>query len=40
MIGTRNMIVHGYDQVRLPILWEIIQNDLKSLKSAIESSLK
>ena len=40
IIGTRNVIVHGYDQVRLPILWEIIQNDLKDLKSAIESAAK
>lgn len=25
IIGTRNVIVHGYDQVKLKIVWEIIQ---------------
>ena len=39
IIGTRNVIVHGYDQVRLPILWEIIHNDLKDLKLAIEAAI-
>ena len=35
MIGTRNIIIHGYDQVKLQIVWEIIQRDLASLKSEI-----
>jgi len=35
IIGTRNIIVHGYDQVRLQIVWEILQHDLKDLKSRI-----
>lgn len=35
MIGTRNIIVHGYDQVKLPIVWQIIANDLPDLKTAI-----
>lgn len=39
IIGTRNVIVHGYDQVRLPIVWEIIKNDLEDLKSAIQSTI-
>jgi uncharacterized protein with HEPN domain len=25
MIGTRNVIVHGYDQVKLQIVWDILQ---------------
>jgi uncharacterized protein with HEPN domain len=33
IIGTRNVIVHGYDQVKLQIVWDIIQKDLQSLKS-------
>lgn len=32
MIGTRNVIVHGYDQVKLPIVWDILTRDLKGLK--------
>jgi|SaaInlStandDraft_3_1057020.scaffolds.fasta_scaffold152099_2 uncharacterized protein with HEPN domain len=35
MIGTRNIIVHGYDQVKLPIVWEILQRDLVHLKAEI-----
>lgn len=35
MIGTRNIIVHGYDQVKLPIVWEILQRDLAHLKKEI-----
>jgi uncharacterized protein with HEPN domain len=37
MIGTRNIIIHGYDQVKLQIVWEIIQRDLASLKSEISN---
>lgn len=32
IIGTRNVIVHGYDQVRLQIVWDIIHRDLQTLK--------
>ena len=39
MIGTRNIIVHGYDQVKLQIVWKILQRDLERLKSEIEKAL-
>lgn len=39
MIGTRNIIVHGYDQVKLQIVWEILQRDIESLKSEIKKVL-
>ena len=39
LIGTSNVIVHGYDQVKLPIVWDIIQTDLLSLKLEINSLL-
>jgi uncharacterized protein with HEPN domain len=32
MIGTRNVIVHGYYQVKLQIVWDILQRDLNGLK--------
>lgn len=32
-IGTRNVIVHGYDQVKLQIVWDIIEKNLKPLKT-------
>jgi len=39
MIGTRNIIVHGYDQVKLQIVWKILQRDLETLKSEIAKAL-
>jgi uncharacterized protein with HEPN domain len=39
LIGTRNVIVHGYDQVKLPIVWDIIQKDLSALKQEISALL-
>lgn len=35
IIGTRNVIVHGYDQVKLPIVWDIITKNLLPLKESI-----
>ena len=39
MIGTRNIIVHGYDQVKLQIVWDIMQRDLAPLKKEIHRAL-
>ena len=39
MIGTRNIIVHGYDQVKLQIVWRILQRDLENLKIEISKAL-
>jgi len=35
IIGTRNVVVHGYDQARLQIVWDIIQKDLHLLKISL-----
>ncbi len=35
IIGTRNVIVHGYDQVKLQIVWDILQKDLPTLKKSL-----
>jgi uncharacterized protein with HEPN domain len=35
IIGTRNVIVHGYDQVKLPIIWDIIKKNLQPLKLSL-----
>jgi len=35
MIGTRNIIVHGYDQVKLPIVWDILTKNLPELKKGL-----
>ena len=39
MIGTRNVIVHGYDQVKLQIIWDILTKDLPTLKNKLQSIL-
>ncbi len=35
IIGTRNVIMLGYDQVKLQIVWDIIQKNLPSLKEQL-----
>lgn len=40
IVGTRNVIVHGYDQVKLQIVWEIIHRDLGKLKKELQKVLK
>ena len=35
IIGTRNVIIHGYDQVKLQIVWDIIHRNLAPLKKSL-----
>ncbi len=35
VIGTRNIVVHGYDQVKLQIVWEITQKNIQPLKVSL-----
>ena len=35
IIGTRNVIVHGYDQVKIHIVWDILQRDIKPLRDTL-----
>jgi len=37
--GTRNILVHGYAQIDLDILWNIIQIDLPTLIGQLERAL-
>ncbi len=30
IVGLRNRLIHGYDQVDCDILWRIVQNDLRT----------
>ena len=39
MIGARNRLIHGYDSVDFDILWTIINHDLPSLITRLESIL-
>jgi uncharacterized protein with HEPN domain len=34
--GTRNRLIHGYDQVNLDILWQIITADLPPLVNELQ----
>lgn len=40
MMGTRHVIVHGYDIVRLDIIWRTIQDDLPPLVQPLRDALR
>jgi uncharacterized protein with HEPN domain len=40
IIGTRNRLIHGYDQVNLEILWQIVTHDLPSLVRELENAIR
>jgi len=40
MRGMRNHIVHGYDQIDLEIVWEVVTRDLPPLVPHLERILK
>jgi uncharacterized protein with HEPN domain len=39
IIGLRNRLIHGYDEVDFDILWEIVTHDLPPLVASLESIL-
>jgi uncharacterized protein with HEPN domain len=39
VIGMRNRLIHGYDQVDLDVLWDTIEDDLPPLILRLETSL-
>ena len=39
MAGTRDRLIHGYDEVDLDILWSIVSGRLPELIRAIEAAL-
>ncbi len=39
IIGLRNRIIHTYHRVNLPIVWEVVQNDLPALKEYVTGIL-
>lgn len=40
IIGMRNRLIHGYDQVDLQVLWNTITEDLPPLVQALKELLK
>jgi uncharacterized protein with HEPN domain len=39
MIGMRQVLVHGYFDIDLEVVWSVIENDLIPLKAQIEQAL-
>jgi len=39
VIATRNVVAHGYDRVRLDIVWRVIEDDLRSLREQLTAIL-
>lgn len=40
IVAFRNIVVHEYFRVSLNLVWEVVQNNLPSLKNALESILQ
>lgn len=38
--GMRNIVIHEYFQVNLPIIWQTIQTDLAQLEASLQSLLE
>ncbi len=39
IVGTHNYLIHGYDSLRLEMIWAIVVNDLPKLKHEVISLL-
>lgn len=39
IVGMRNRLIHGYDEVDLDILWETLQSDLPAVIAELEKIL-
>ena len=39
IIGMRNRLIHGYDEVDLNFLWSVVENDLPGLIAQLENLL-
>jgi uncharacterized protein with HEPN domain len=38
--GLRNRLIHGYDQINLDILWQVVSSDLPPLIADLDAILK
>jgi len=39
IMGLRNRLIHGYDQVDFDVLWQILNEDLPSLVKGLENTI-
>lgn len=39
VIGLRNLVIHEYSKISLGKVWDVVQNDLPSLKEELEQLL-
>lgn len=37
IIAMRNLVAHGYDQIKLDIVWRVIRDDLPTLRHQVEA---
>jgi len=40
IVGLRNRIIHGYDNVDEELIWDVVQNKLPALQQKVEALLK
>ena len=40
VVGTRNRLIHGYEEVDLDIVWQIVEGDLPGLARRLRMALK
>lgn len=39
IIGTRNRIVHGYDEINIDLVWDIADSEIPSLRATLRGLL-
>lgn len=40
MIGMRHILVHGYFEIDLDVVWSVLENDLAELDAGIQKTIK
>lgn len=40
IVDTRNRVIHGYDDINYLLLWDIVQDDIPSLKMTVDALLR
>ncbi len=40
IVGLRNRLIHGYDEVDFDVLWAVVQGDLPSLIASVQIGLE